>query len=106
MDLFEIILFPDRFFGEVQVTNVTLTNATLTWLPGPGNISHYRVEVGVVQGNWILQENRTDLTSDLSNLTAGTHYLVQVFPVKCERSLNPEEVSFYTSESAQQEERH
>lgn len=103
MDLFEFIVFADRFSGNVQVTNVTSTNATLTWLSGPGNISHYRVEVGVVQGSQILQENRTDLTSDLSNLTAGTHYLVQVFPVKCERSLHPQEVSFYTSESVQQE---
>lgn len=99
-------MFPDRFFGKVQVTNVTSTNATLTWLAGPGNISHYRVEVGVVQGNQILQENRMNLTSHLSGLTAGTHYLVQVFPVKCERSLNPQEASFYTSESVKQEKWH
>lgn len=41
--------------------------------------------------------NLTAMTFDLVSLMPGTLHSVQVFPVKCERDLNPEEVSFYTS---------
>lgn len=75
------------------MTNETSESATLTWLPGPGDISHYIVEVNGVE----LNENVTGLTLDLFNLTAGSLYDVKVFPVKCDRSLNPQNASFYTS---------
>ncbi|XP_062240589.1 receptor-type tyrosine-protein phosphatase H-like [Platichthys flesus] len=38
----------------------------------------------------------TNLTHDLSNLEGGTRYSIQVFPVKCGRSLNPQAATFYT----------
>ncbi|XP_011485790.2 fibronectin-like isoform X1 [Oryzias latipes] len=92
-EILPFICYEDRFFGQVNVTNVTSGSATLTWLPGPGGISHYDVEV---TGDIELYENVTDLTLDLFNLTAGSHYKVQVFPVKCDRRLNPQNASFYT----------
>lgn len=90
------ICYEDRFFGQANVTSVTTGSAALTWLsaPSPENINHYRVEV---KGDKELTYNQTDLAHDLINLTAGTHYSVQVFPVKCERDLNPQNVTFYTT---------
>ncbi|TRZ04102.1 hypothetical protein DNTS_013902 [Danionella cerebrum] len=41
-----------------------------------------------------------NLFSQISNLIAGTLYNVQVTPVKCNRSLNPQSFSFYTIPSA------
>ncbi len=96
---FIFILFSDRFLGRTDVTNVTSSGAVLTWLPGPGDISHYRLEVE--GNNETLMENLANLTYHLTNLTAGTHYFVKVFPVKCERDLNPQEVAFYTGEFAE-----
>ncbi|XP_040886707.1 receptor-type tyrosine-protein phosphatase eta [Toxotes jaculatrix] len=92
-ELLPFICYEDRFFGQANVTNVTTGNATLSWLMGPGNISHYRVEV---RGDITMTLNLTNLTYDLLNLTAGTRYSVHVFPVKCDRDLNPQEVTFYT----------
>ncbi|KAG7495581.1 receptor-type tyrosine-protein phosphatase eta-like [Solea senegalensis] len=92
-DLLTFICYEDRFFGHVNVTNVTCGGASLSWLPAPDGISHYRVEV---TGDKQMTEIQTNLTTDLFNLTAGTLYSVQVIPVKCERDLNPQEVSFYT----------
>lgn len=87
------------------MTNVKSENATLTWLHGPGEIDHYRVEVN---SGMNLMDNLTDstpdpviltdLTTDLKHLVAGTRYTVKVFPVKCERDLNPQNTTFYTSE--------
>ncbi|CAB1415321.1 unnamed protein product [Pleuronectes platessa] len=37
-----------------------------------------------------------NLTHDLSNLTGGTRYSIQVFPVKCGRTLKPQAATFYT----------
>nr|XP_046235969.1 fibronectin [Scatophagus argus] len=93
LELLPFICYEERFFGQVNVTNVTSSSANVTWLEGPGNISHYRLEVKSYQEPII---NLTDLTYSLVNLTAGTHYSIQVFPVKCERDLNPQEVAFYT----------
>ncbi|XP_044039674.1 receptor-type tyrosine-protein phosphatase eta-like isoform X2 [Siniperca chuatsi] len=93
-ELLPFICYEDRFIGQVNVANVTNESAVLTWLPGPGNISHYRLEV---KDGKNLSENLTDLTYDLVDLTAGTKYFVQVFPVKCDRNLNPQEVAFYTT---------
>ncbi|XP_036072775.1 mucin-3A [Oryzias melastigma] len=92
LEMLPFICYEDRFFGQVNVTNETSESATLTWLPGPGDISHYIVEVNGVE----LNENVTGLTLDLFNLTAGSLYDVKVFPVKCDRSLNPQNASFYT----------
>lgn len=94
-ELLPFICYDDRFFGQVNVTNRTSESAILTWLPGPGNISHYRVEVRA--NNEVRQFQTDDLTYDLVNLTAGTRHSVQVFPVKCERDLNPPEDTFYTT---------
>ena len=73
-----------------------MDSASLVWQRGPGDISHYRMEV---KGDGMdLKENLSDLTFDLGNLTSGTLHSVQVFPVKCERDLNPQSTTFYTSE--------
>ncbi|XP_031648006.1 receptor-type tyrosine-protein phosphatase eta-like [Oncorhynchus kisutch] len=93
------ICYEDRFYGNATMTNKTLHSGTLHWTRGPGDISDYRVEVNSSDYNLTLNHsnlNRTYLTYDLSNLTAGTQYKVQVFPIKCGRDLNPQNVSFYT----------
>lgn len=77
------------------MTNITLHNATLTWLAGPGDISHYLVNVRGEQNRTF---NQSELTYYFTNLTPGALYTVQVFPIKCERELNPQNTSFYTSE--------
>ncbi|XP_070711322.1 uncharacterized protein [Pempheris klunzingeri] len=91
-ELLPSICYDDRFSGKVIMTQVTSVSANITWLPGPNNTSHYRVVV-----NKTVEENVTDLTYGLVGLTAGAHYSVQVFPVKCMRDLNPQEISFYTT---------
>ncbi|XP_060886668.1 receptor-type tyrosine-protein phosphatase eta [Labrus mixtus] len=93
-ELLTFICYEDRFFGQANVTNVTTSSAILTWLPAPGDISHYRVEVkGQAKPVGILN----NLNYDLLKLTAGTYYSVQVFAVKCHRDLSPQEVAFYTT---------
>ncbi|KAA8579124.1 hypothetical protein FQN60_007244 [Etheostoma spectabile] len=93
-ELLPFICYEDRFLGQAIVTNSTFENARLSWLPGPGNISHYRIEVKVDKN---LTEFQTgNLSHDLVNLTAGTGYSVQVFPVKCGRDLHPQKVTFFT----------
>ena len=74
---------------------MTTRSAIVTWERGPGNISHYRLEV---RGDTDWKENQIGLTTMFVNLTAGTQYSVKVFPVKCRRDLNPQTVVFYTSE--------
>ncbi|XP_035530827.1 receptor-type tyrosine-protein phosphatase eta [Morone saxatilis] len=92
-ELLPFICYEDHFVGETNVTNVTSESAVLTWLSAPGNVSHYRLEV---KGDRNMTEDLTDLTYDLFNLTAGAYYSVQVFPVKCQRDLNPQKRAFYT----------
>ncbi|XP_056156170.1 fibronectin [Lampris incognitus] len=87
------ICYDDYFNANIKLTELTSSGVALSWLPGPGNISHYRVEV---EGDINPKVNNTGLTYDLVNLTAGTPYTVKVFPVKCERDLNPGIVTFYT----------
>ncbi|KAL2079607.1 hypothetical protein ACEWY4_025351 [Coilia grayii] len=89
------ICYDDRFHGEVNVFDITYTSASLSWLEAPGAISGYRVEVKSDQNNWT-NPLTSNLTSELQNLTAGTKYTVYVFPVKCERDLNPQKISFYS----------
>ncbi|XP_041840591.1 receptor-type tyrosine-protein phosphatase H [Melanotaenia boesemani] len=93
LELLPYICFEDRFLGQVNVTNVTLTTATLAWLPGPGDITYYRVEI---QGDVERKYNLSSLIHDVVNLTSGGFYKVQVFPVKCKRDLNPQNSTFYT----------
>ncbi|KAM9406752.1 receptor-type tyrosine-protein phosphatase eta isoform 1-T4 [Salvelinus alpinus] len=95
-ELLHYICYEDRFYGNATVTNKTLHNATLSWTRGPGDISGYRVEVKSTDYNLTLNHSSLNQTYDLSNLTAGTKYRVQVFPIKCGRDLNPQNVSFYT----------
>ncbi|KAL0168505.1 hypothetical protein M9458_036727, partial [Cirrhinus mrigala] len=94
-----------RFFGQIYVSDVNTSAANLSWTEGPGaeNISHYRVEITEHQPfnqtfNQTFNQifNQTDLFKHIQNLTAGTLYTVQVFPVKCGRDLNPQNISFYT----------
>ncbi|XP_074480708.1 receptor-type tyrosine-protein phosphatase H [Sebastes fasciatus] len=93
-ELLPFICYEDRFFGLASVITITSENASLTWQPGPGDISHYRVEVRA-DGEQI-QKQTDKLTLNLGSLKAGTRYSVQVFPVKCNRDLNPQEIAFYT----------
>ncbi|XP_041634811.1 receptor-type tyrosine-protein phosphatase eta isoform X2 [Cheilinus undulatus] len=86
------VCFEERFVGQVNVTNVTSSSAVLEWLEGPGNISHYYLEVEDQEP----VDMGTNLTYDLRNLTAGTLHHVKVFPVKCGRKLGPQMTSFYT----------
>eukprot|EP00063_Salmo_salar_P087412 XP_014062247.1 PREDICTED: receptor-type tyrosine-protein phosphatase eta-like isoform X2 [Salmo salar] len=95
-ELLPYICYEDRFYGNATMTNKTLHNATLSWTRGPGDISGYRVEVKSTDYNLTLNHSSLNQTYDLSNLTAGTQYRVQVFPIKCGRDLNPQNVSFYT----------
>ncbi|XP_051557389.1 uncharacterized protein LOC127442967 [Myxocyprinus asiaticus] len=91
------ICYDERFFGEINVANETTHEGYLYWSEGPGeNISHYRVEV---TGDHNQTFNETGLSKQILNLTPGTRYNVQVFPVKCGRDLNPQNVSFYTKPS-------
>ncbi|KAL0168507.1 hypothetical protein M9458_036729, partial [Cirrhinus mrigala] len=90
-----------RFIGQINVSDVNTSAANLSWTEGPStaNISHYRVEITEHQPfNQTLNQifNQTDLFEHIQNLTAGTLYAVQVFPVKCGRDLNPQNISFYT----------
>uniref|UniRef100_A0AAV2KQ72 Uncharacterized protein n=1 Tax=Knipowitschia caucasica TaxID=637954 RepID=A0AAV2KQ72_KNICA len=66
--LLPFICYEERFFGQVQVHP-----------EGP-------------QNETVLES----LTLTVQNLTAGTKYFVQVFPVKCGRELNPQNKTFYT----------
>ncbi|XP_016339904.1 receptor-type tyrosine-protein phosphatase eta-like [Sinocyclocheilus anshuiensis] len=92
------ICYEERFFGQIYVSDVNTSAGNLSWSEGPGaeNISHYRVEV---TGDKNQTFNQTDLFEQIQNLTAGTLYRVQVFPVKCGRDLNPQNISFYTQPS-------
>ncbi|XP_036966911.1 receptor-type tyrosine-protein phosphatase H [Acanthopagrus latus] len=87
------ICYEVRFIGKVNASDVTTRSAIVTWERGPGNISHYRLEV---RGDTDWKENQIGLTTMFVNLTAGTQYSVKVFPVKCRRDLNPQTVVFYT----------
>ncbi|XP_042570763.1 receptor-type tyrosine-protein phosphatase eta-like isoform X2 [Cyprinus carpio] len=89
------ICYEERFFGQINISDVTTSAGNLSWSEGPGaeNISHYRVEV---TGDKNQTFNQTKLFQYIENLTAGTLYKVQVFPVKCGRDLNPQNISFYT----------
>ncbi|KAK5602763.1 hypothetical protein CRENBAI_026668 [Crenichthys baileyi] len=88
------ICYEDRFMGRVNVSNITSSSVSLQWDQGPGDLSHYRLQVAAA--DWNLTVELHNLNFELNNLTAGTRYNIQVFPVKCKRDLNPQNVSFYT----------
>ncbi|XP_043081877.1 receptor-type tyrosine-protein phosphatase H [Puntigrus tetrazona] len=92
------ICYEERFFGQIGVFDKDTSSANVSWSEGPGaaNISHYRVEI---TGDKNQTFNQTDLSQHVQDLTAGTLYSVQVFPVKCGRYLNPQNISFYTQPS-------
>ncbi|XP_077075340.1 receptor-type tyrosine-protein phosphatase H [Siphateles boraxobius] len=109
------ICYDDRFFGEINISNVTTSAGNVSWSNPPGNITHYRVEITnqkrktsdethlEITGNQTKQTyNETDLYKQLQDLTPGNLYKVQVFPVKCGRDLNPQNISFYTKPSGVQ----
>lgn len=87
-------LATESYLTHVNVSSVTTNSASVTWLPGPDGVTHYRVDV---EGDINMSYNHTNLTCDLFNLTAGTHYSVKVFPVKCSREMTQQKVTFYTS---------
>ena len=93
--LFLIFLCADRFYGEVNVSDITYTSAGVKWLEAPGAISGYRVEVKSEEHNWT-ETLTSNLTTQFQNLTAGTKYTVFVFPIKCGRDLNPQTTYFYS----------
>ncbi|KAM4536972.1 receptor-type tyrosine-protein phosphatase H [Odontesthes bonariensis] len=88
------ICYEDSFISQINVTELTLKSANVEWQRGPDGLSHYRIEVKGEGRD--LKKNLTDLTFHLGNLTSGTLYSVQVFPVKCGRDLNPQKTTFYT----------
>ncbi|XP_016393589.1 receptor-type tyrosine-protein phosphatase eta-like [Sinocyclocheilus rhinocerous] len=100
------ICYKERFFGQIYVSDVNTSAANLSWTEGPGaeNISHYRVEI-TEDNNQTFNQTfnhtffQTELFEHIQNLTAGTLYRVQMFPVKCGRDLNPQNISFYTQPS-------
>lgn len=91
------MLYPfsaDRFYGDVEIANVTKSRGVLSWSKGDINISQYRVEINGTQ-----IENVTNATSyQIEFLDPGWLYRVQVIPVKCDRDLNAQNISFYTCE--------
>lgn len=86
------ICYEEHFAAEAQVASVTSTSATVIWQSLPGGVSHYRLEVRGHSSTMV----RQNLTYGLTGLTEGTGYSVGVFPIKCGRELNPQNVSFIT----------
>lgn len=82
--------------GAVNVSSIRASSASLSWLPAPGDIQYYRVEIRGDQA-WVINESNLTFSLDLGNLTAGTRYDIRVFPVKCKRALNSQNKTFYTS---------
>ncbi|TMS02336.1 Receptor-type tyrosine-protein phosphatase H [Larimichthys crocea] len=94
-ELLPFICYDDDIVYETSVsnvTNLTSVSATLTWQPVP-DVINYRLEVKGVKE---MTRNLTNVTDGLFNLTPGTQYTVQVFPIKCGRDLNAQEFFFTT----------
>ncbi|XP_034159920.2 receptor-type tyrosine-protein phosphatase eta [Pangasianodon hypophthalmus] len=86
------ICYDERFYGDVNISNVNKTGGMLTWSVAGISISHYRVEIN---GNFTA--NVTNVTSyQIKDLAPGRLYRVQIIPVKCSRDLNAQNISFYT----------
>ncbi|KAM9501485.1 receptor-type tyrosine-protein phosphatase eta [Clarias gariepinus] len=85
------ICYDDRFYGDITISNRTQSGGILSWSKAGINISQYRV---MINGSYL---NETSATSyQIEGLAPGTEYTMQVIPVKCERDLNPQNISFYT----------
>ncbi|KAG7330113.1 hypothetical protein KOW79_006335 [Hemibagrus wyckioides] len=86
------ICYDEIFYGDVNISDETQSSAFLTWSVAGVNISRYRVEIN---GNQTV--NITNGTSyQITGLDPGELYRVQIIPVKCERDLNAQNISFYT----------
>ena len=103
LHLSAVVLFlplAEGFTSVATLTNLTSKKATVSWQAGPGDISHYRLEVRSLRGDWADRTwILTNLTYDVDQLIEGSGYSVQVFPVKCGRDLPSNKVIFHTSES-------
>ncbi|KAK1796980.1 hypothetical protein P4O66_008376, partial [Electrophorus voltai] len=97
-DLLPYICYDEVFYGTVVVSNTTECGASVRWNEVTGNITHYRVHLSTQNSTPEMNEfailNETE--TEFIDLKPGTLYHVQVFPVKCGRDLNPQNVSFYT----------
>lgn len=91
------ILYPfsaDRFYGDVKISEVSQNGGILSWTEAGINITHYKIKIN---GN--STETVTNETSyQIKGLDPGTLYRVQIIPVKCDRDLNAQNISFYTCE--------
>ncbi|KAI5104207.1 receptor-type tyrosine-protein phosphatase eta-like [Silurus meridionalis] len=86
------ICYDDRFSSDLKISNLTKTEGLLSWTKASGNITHYII---VINGK--LKVNVTnDLKYQISGMDPGTFYTVQVIPVKCNRALNDQRISYYT----------
>ncbi|MCI4377508.1 hypothetical protein PGIGA_G00204330 [Pangasianodon gigas] len=93
-EILPYICYDERFYGDVNISNMNKTGGMLSWSEAGINISHYRVEIN---GNFTA--NVTNATSyQIKDLAPGKLYRVQVIPVKCSRDLNAQNISFYTCE--------
>ncbi|TSK82202.1 Cellular tumor antigen p53 [Bagarius yarrelli] len=86
------ICYDERFYGEVEISNETQSEAFLRWSKAGANISHYRVVINGKQIENITKETRYQIT----DLDPGELNKVQVIPVRCGRDLNAQNISFYT----------
>ncbi|KAF5907070.1 receptor-type tyrosine-protein phosphatase eta-like [Clarias magur] len=85
------ICYDDRFNGAINISNKTQSGGILSWSEAGINISHYKV-----MKNGITLNKTYETSYQMEDLDPGTLYNVQVIPVKCERDLNPQNISFYT----------
>lgn len=85
----------DRFYGDVNITNVTKKGGNLSWTEAGINISQYRVEIN---GNPTVANVTPETHYEIYSLLPGELYSVQIIPVKCGRDLNAQNISFYTRE--------
>ncbi|CAK6952860.1 fibronectin [Scomber scombrus] len=91
------ICYEDAVIANINVTEVTSNSVNFIWARPPGNISHYRIHLQ--SDTQERTENHTDfdeLMFGFDNLTDGTRYFVQVFPVRCGRDLQSQNATFYT----------
>lgn len=84
----------DRFIGKVEMSNVTKAGGMVTWSKAGIDIEKYIVKIKVGQNESITQVNETSY--QFEGLDPGTFYQLQVIPVKCNRTLNPQNISFFT----------
>ncbi|KAF4089317.1 hypothetical protein AMELA_G00065040 [Ameiurus melas] len=88
------ICYDERFYGHVEVSNMTTTGGNLSWSEAGINISQYKIEI--IENKFKSVTNETSYS--MSDLEPGTLYRVKVIPVKCDRDLNAQNISFYTCE--------